>query len=542
MQTQVTGTGEEILMVRMEADSSDDGSSSLKRGIVLAPKAQKEVSKAFADIKASKFDDAIKHLEAAQHLAPGHPDIPYLLGVVYEKKNDSSAARKYWDQAIQLDPKHVSSLLSCGASVLRGGDPDGARKYLDRGVEAAPNSWRAHGMLATALFRQKLYADAVTHADRAIKLGKEQASSSWLIMGQALAAEGQADQAISALESYLATKPTAALVIAVHEYIDRLKRPFDHPAATIGIEPTTSMPVSPAAPSTAVIPLTPVSGDIPDDPLTSAILRWLPPNVDEAVPPVDPMVACSLENVLQKVSFHEKELPAVVDRYTATEMLLHEDVTSGGYPSHSQKLSFNYLVSIRDQGKFFHVEEYRNGSSGMEMFPDHFATEGLPSIVLLFHPYIISDFDIKCEGLSRMRNRLTWQVYFRQREDKESRILGYYVNGRSFPIALKGRAWIDANNYQVLRIETDLRESHPDLRLFAEHLVMEYGPVKFTGRNEQLWLPASADYYSVSRGHRFHRRHSYADYILFSVDEKQKIGEPKERVAEGTIGHQTPPN
>ncbi len=218
-------------------------------------------------------------------------------------------------------------------------------------------------------------------------------------------------------------------------------------------------------------------------------------------------------------------------------------MNGNGYPIHSEKLSFNYLVSIRDlQGTFFHVEEYRNGSSGMEMFPNRFATEGLPSIVLLFHPYIISDFDLKCEGLSRMRNRLTWQVYFRQREDKASRILAYRVNGRSFPIALKGRAWIDANNHQVLRIETDLRESHPELRLFAEHLVMEYGPVKFMGRNEQLWLPASADYYSVSRGHRFHRRHSYADYILFSVEEKQKIGEPKEKVAEGAIGHQTPPN
>jgi len=34
------------------------------------------------------------------------------------------------------------------------------------------------------------------------------------------------------------------------------------------------------------------------------------------------------------------------------------------------------------------------------------------------------------------------------------------------------------------------------------------------------------------RGHRFHRRHSFTDYVLFSIDDKQKIGDvPKDKVA-----------
>lgn len=43
------------------------------------------------------------------------------------------------------------------------------------------------------------------------------------------------------------------------------------------------------------------------------------------------------------------------------------------------------------------------------------------------------------------------------------------------------------------RVQTDLREAHPDLRLIAEHLVMEYGPVIFKSHNEQLWVPSSAE-------------------------------------------------
>ena len=83
---------------------------------------------------------------------------------------------------------------------------------------------------------------------------------------------------------------------------------------------------------------------------------------------------------------------------------------------------------------------------------------------------------------------------------------------------------IDANTFQVVRLETDLREPHPELRLNSWS--MEYGPVEFKTRKEKLWLPVSADYYAFLRGHRFHRRHSFTNYVLFSIDDKQQISEP----------------
>jgi hypothetical protein len=57
--------------------------------------------------------------------------------------------------------------------------------------------------------------------------------------------------------------------------------------------------------------------------------------------------------------------------------------------------------------------------------------------------------------------------------------------------------------------------------------VVEYGPVRFRDRDVQLWLPQSAEVYSDWRGKRMHRRHSFSDYLLFSVDEKQRIAEPQ---------------
>jgi tetratricopeptide (TPR) repeat protein len=519
LQTEVSSASpHQVVVVTLKPDSAGGLNYVTAAGVALSPKAQKELAKAVESFQANRFDEAIRRLDTAHQLAPTHPDIIYLLGMVYEKKNDFASARKYWDEALQADPRHVSSLLACGDMLLRRDDVAGARKYLDKAVEAAPNSWRAHSLLATALLRQNSYAEAVTHAERAMDLGKGQASSALLILGQALAAERQNDQAIAALKDYLASKPPDQQAQAVQKLIARLKDAPSAPAgATVGGV-------------TASFENVPLAADVPDLSPTAAALRWLPANVDDAVPPVDPGVSCSLDDILKNTSARVTALPVLVDRYTATEVVHHEDVNNAGYADHVENLSFNYLASIRELkskfGEFIDVQEYRNGSTGNEMFPNQMASTGLPSIVLIFHPWLISDFDMKCEGLSRGPTGFAWQVYFSQKKDKESRIRQYRMGGHVFPVALKGRAWIDANTFQVVRLETDLREPRQDFRLSAEHLVMEYGPVHFKSRKEVLWLPASAEYYELFRGHRFHRRHTYSDYILFSIDDKQKIGEP----------------
>jgi tetratricopeptide (TPR) repeat protein len=528
-EAQITsGHGQQLVIVTLQPDSGTGLTSVAPTGVILSPKAQKETSRGVEALQANKFDEAIKHLEAAHHLVPNHPDVSYMLGMVYEKKGDLVTARKCWDEALQAYPKHLSSLLASGDIALRQDDVAGGRKYLDQAVEVAPNSWRAHSLLANALLRQHSYAEAVTHAERAMDLGKGQANSSLLILGQALAAERQNDQAIAALKDYLASKPPEQQAKAVEKLIVSLK---DAPSAPAG---ATLGGVTASYENTAV------ANDVPELPLTAAALHWLPANVDDSVPSVEPGVACSLDDIVKNASARVTDLPALVDRYTATEILHHEEVNAAGYADHVDNLSFNYLASIREIknkfGEFLDVQEYRNGSTGNDMFPDQMASTGLPSVVLIFHPWLISDFEVHCEGLSRVRTGFAWQVYFTQKKDKESRIRQYRMGGHVFPIALKGRAWVDANTFQVVRLETDLREPRQDLRLNTEHLVMEYGPVHFKSRKEVLWLPASADYYAIFRGHRFHRRHSFADYILFSIDDKQKLGEPpKEKTSTDAV-------
>jgi hypothetical protein len=219
-----------------------------------------------------------------------------------------------------------------------------------------------------------------------------------------------------------------------------------------------------------------------------------------------------------------------VDRFAATESVNHESINKRGIAATPETVKFDYLVSIEEVKKgFFNVEEYRTSGTGSSEFPAGISTNGLPAMALIFHPYNIGSFDLTCEGLVRWNGGLAWQVHFRQRADRPNTMRKYRLGaqGRSYPVALKGRAWIAADSYQIVRMETQEIAPVPEIRLSADRTAIEYGPVHFKERNLDMWLPQSAEVFVDWRGRRFHRRHSFSKYLLFSVDEKQKISAPK---------------
>jgi hypothetical protein len=258
--------------------------------------------------------------------------------------------------------------------------------------------------------------------------------------------------------------------------------------------------------------------------------NWLPPDVDEKVPPVEAGASCAVDDVVAKAGQQLITLVSDVDRFAATENLTHESINKYGLPSSPEKRKFDYVVSIQEvQHGYLNVEEYRNASNGLADFPDGVATNGLPALVLIFHPYNAKNFEMTCEGLARWNGGLAWQVHFKQRPDKPNTIKRYRigVDGPSYSVALKGRAWISADTYQIVRLETDLIAPVPQIRLVADHTAIEYGPVKFSKGNVNMWLPQSAEVFYDWKGHRIHRRHSFSNYMLFGVEDKQKISAPK---------------
>jgi hypothetical protein len=138
------------------------------------------------------------------------------------------------------------------------------------------------------------------------------------------------------------------------------------------------------------------------------------------------------------------------------------------------------------------------------------------------------DFEITCEGLGEWNRRATWLLHFRQRADRPNRFQEFKVGGLSYPANLKGRAWIAADSFQILRIESELVNPIPQVGIINEHQMVEYGPVPFQKKNIELWLPKHAEIYLDFKKHHYFRRHNFDNFKLFSVDAEEKIGDIKQ--------------
>jgi hypothetical protein len=149
--------------------------------------------------------------------------------------------------------------------------------------------------------------------------------------------------------------------------------------------------------------------------------------------------------------------------------------------------------------------------------------------LLIFHPNDSGSFSMRCEGQVSIKGQRVWQIYFRQRADKPNttRAYNFGASRPSYSVALKGRAWFTADTYQILRLEADLIDAVPEIQLTVDHILVEYGPVHFRSEGVDMWLPQTAELYTDVRGRRVHQRMNFGDYLLFSVDEKQKIAIPR---------------
>ena len=256
--------------------------------------------------------------------------------------------------------------------------------------------------------------------------------------------------------------------------------------------------------------------------------RWFPADIDRVIPPVASGAACPLTDVLSKAGMKIQELVDNVNKFTATEVVEHQSVDRSGQLRRAEIRNFTYLVSIvpTPNGNM-NVEEFRDGGSNPDQFPEHIATVGTPTVVLIFHPKHVQNSRMTCEGLGRWNGQAAWQVRFEERIHNPSPISVVVTGGRAFGLRLRGRAWILVDSYQVARLETDLADEIPVIRLRLQHQDIEYRPVRFKEGSE-IWLPSTSDLYMDFLGHRFYRRHRFTDFQLFSVKLDQKVGDPKE--------------
>lgn len=518
------------MKVSIELRPSDAEDAAFAVGMrALNSKAQKEVGKAIEELRSNKPAEARRHLDVAYRLSPKSAEVQYLYGLYSSSVGDHTQAKSYWTKTLEIYPQHFGALVSLSEVLLRENKSSEALPYLEQAIRAQPTVWRAHAVLAEAYLRQGSSEEAIREAERALELGHARAAIVQPVLAAALVKHGDTDRAATILQAYLQEHPGD---IDAKKQLMFLQTPRTQNAA------------NEAGVANGETILTPTTQEGIADVLPSS---WLPPDIDEKVGSVEPGAACALEEVMKNAGARIEEFVRNVDRFAATESVNHESINKSGIASYPVTRKFDYLVAVQEMRPgFFNVDEYRTSTNSNSDFPAGIATNGLPAMVLIFHPHSAGSFQFICEGLARWNGGLAWQIHFRQRADKPNTIRRYRLGaqGRAYPVALKGRAWIAADTYQIVRMETQEIAPVAEIRLTTDRTAIEYGPVHFKERNLDMWLPQSAEVFVDWRGKRFHRRHSFSKYLLFSVDEKQKISAPKiaEETPASPAGEKSKPN
>ena len=472
---------------------------------VIPPKQRKDAARAVYALKSGNLKQAQKRLDKVYSAAPSSAQLNFLYGYLYLQQGNLEKAESYLSRAATLDPRIVQTLTWLGRVQLQRQQYDEARKSLEQAVAANPEYWLAHNFLAAVYLKQKEYEKAQKQAQIAIDEGKTAASSAYLVLGQAFANVGRDREGIDALKTFLKNNPNDPMTAQAQGLIAKIKDRDNNTSQNGQMEIAADLALPTSQP-------------------TLALSAWGPPGVDEIKPSVAPDVACPFDEVIEKSGERVKQLIDNVSRFSATEDLLHEQLDQYGNPITKETRKFDYVAAISESPQgFFDIDENRKVRYGITDLPDHIVTHGFVSLALIFHPDVRRDFLMTCEGLGQWKGQATWVVYFRHRDDAPSRLEAYQVGQSTYAVKMKGRAWITADTFQVVRIESELMNSVPQLTV--QHQIAEYGPVHFNRKNVDLWLPQSVDLYLELNKHRYYRRHSFDHYMLFSVasDEKPSL-------------------
>jgi hypothetical protein len=253
--------------------------------------------------------------------------------------------------------------------------------------------------------------------------------------------------------------------------------------------------------------------------------NWSPTDIDAVVPPVRNDGSCPLPQILHEASQRATELVENLQRFTAMEQIEHIEFRKNGKPRKSTSELFSYAAEIgpNPYGGFW-VDEYRTAKTQADSPP--LADMGTAALALIFHPKVIGNFEVHCEGETEWQGTRAWQLRFEEGPDPSKSFSALRIKDSEYQVRFKGRAWIAADDYEVLRLQTDLVAPIPEIHLQIEHFDIAYAPVEFSRRKFRLWLPESASMHISYRGHRYERVHKFSNFQLFLVDTQQKVKDP----------------
>ena len=218
---QVTGrTQVEVYLRRI----SDAGSAvGVPGNPVLAPKAKQALEKGLQALSADKPGEAEKYVGEAMRLAPGHPDVLYVQGVLWLKQRNWAQAQNALEKATQIDPNHARAFAALGMALCDQGKYDAAIEPLEKSLQLdAAGAWETRWTLAKAYYQREKYDDALKMSQEALTGSNGKAPEIGLLVAQSLTAVGRYEDAAQVLREFLKEHGDRREAVTARRWLERL--------------------------------------------------------------------------------------------------------------------------------------------------------------------------------------------------------------------------------------------------------------------------------------------------------------------------------
>jgi tetratricopeptide (TPR) repeat protein len=170
---------------------------------LLAPKAKEAFDKGLQAINANKLADAEKYVGEAIRLAPGHPDVLFVQGVLYLRRHNWAEAQSALEKATQLDPGNPRAFAALGMAFTNQGKYEEAIPPLEKSLQLEPGGWETQWTLAKAYYHHQQYGEALKASQQALAESNGKAPEIELLVAQSLTAVGQYEDSAKTLREFL---------------------------------------------------------------------------------------------------------------------------------------------------------------------------------------------------------------------------------------------------------------------------------------------------------------------------------------------------
>ena len=189
---------------------------------LLAPKAKEALDKGVQALSDNKLEDAEKYLDEAAKLAPSHPDVLFVQGVLYLRRSNWSKAQSTLETGAQIDPNNARMLGALGMAFVDQGKYEQAIAPLEHSAQIDPAAWETHWTLAKAYYHRENYEGALKESKEALTGSHGTVPEVELLVAQSQTAVGQYEECATTLRNYLKNHPKEPGAATAKRWLDRL--------------------------------------------------------------------------------------------------------------------------------------------------------------------------------------------------------------------------------------------------------------------------------------------------------------------------------